>query len=149
MELQVKHQEISDANTTLRVLLEQQQKSKKEIEQIISKNLKENILPYLDLLKEELRGKKGEIYSTIIETNIHKITSSFSKELSSELLNLTPREIQMANLIRQGRTSKDIANLLNLSHGTVEFYRQNLRKKLGLTGQKTNLRSYLLSFPTT
>jgi DNA-binding NarL/FixJ family response regulator len=148
LELQVKNQEISDANTTLRVLLEQQEKSKKEIEETISKNLKENIYPYLDILKEALQDKQETAYLTIIENNIHKITSSFNKKLSSELLNLTPREIQVANLIRQGRSSKDIAELLNLTPGTIEFYRQNLRKKLGISGQKTNLRSYLLSFPT-
>ncbi len=146
-ELQTKHQELFDANTTLRVLLAQQEKSKKAIEQNITDNLKESIFPYLDLLKEEMRDRKGAIYTTIIETNIHKITSTFSKELSSRLLNLTPREIQVANLVRQGRTNKDIAELLDLAHGTVEFYRQNLRKKLGITGQKLNLRSYLLSFP--
>lgn len=148
MELQMKNQEISDANTSLRVLLEQQERSKKEIEQTISNNLKENILPYLDLLKEEMKDRKGEIYSTIIETNIDKITSSFSNELSSKLLNLTPREIQVANLVRQGRTSNNIAELLNLTHGTVESYRLNLRKKLGINGRKINLRSYLLSFPS-
>lgn len=148
MELQMKNQEISDANTSLRVLLEQQERSKKEIEQTISNNLKENILPYLDLLKEEMKDRKGEIYTTIIETNIDKITSSFSKELSSKLLNLTPREIQVANLVRQGRTSNNIAELLNLTHGTVESYRLNLRKKLGINGRKINLRSYLLSFPS-
>lgn len=147
-ELQSKHQELFDANTTLRVLLAQQEKSKKEIEQNIIANLKENILPYLDLLKEEMKDRNGAIYTTIIETNIHKITSTFSKDISSGLLNLTPREIQVANLVRQGRASKDIAELLDLTHGTVEFYRQNLRKKLGLTGQKINLRSYLLSFPS-
>ncbi len=148
LEIQVKHQEVSDANTTLRVLLEQQEKGKKKVEQTITTNLKENIFPYLDLLKGELKDSKGLIYTTIIEKNIHNITSSFSKELSSDSLNLTPREIQVANLVRQGRTSKDIAELLNLSHGTVEFYRQNLRKKLDITGRKTNLRSFLLSFPT-
>ena len=148
MELQMKNQEISDANTSLRVLLEQQERSKKEIEQTISNNLKENILPYLDLLKEEMKDRKGEIYTTIIETKIDKITSSFSKELSSKLLNLTPREIQVANLVRQGRTSNNIAELLNLTHGTVESYRLNLRKKLGINGRKINLRSYLLSFPS-
>lgn len=148
MELQVKHQEVSDANTTLRVLLEQQENYRKEIEKTIAANLKENILPYLDLLKEELKGRKGAVYTSVIETNIHEITSSFSKDLSSELLDLTPREIQVATLVRQGRSSKDIAELLTLSHGTVEFYRQNLRQKLGISGKKTNLRSYLLSFPT-
>ena len=147
LELQVKHQELSDANTALRVLLDQQEKSKKEIEQTISKNLKENILPYLDLLKCEVKGNKGEMYTNLMESSIQNITSTFSRQLSSDLLNLTPREIQVASLVRQGRTSKDIMKLLSLSLGTVEFYRLNLRKKLGIHQRKINLRSYLLSFP--
>ncbi len=147
MELQVKQQELSDVNTALRILLEQQEKSKKEIEQTVSKNLKENILPYLALLKEEIRGEKSEMYTHLIETNIQNIVSTFSKKLSSELLNLTPREIQVANLVRQGRPSKDIAEILTITLGTVEFYRLNLRKKLGIHKRKINLRSYLLSFP--
>ncbi|MBE9580275.1 MAG: response regulator [Proteobacteria bacterium] len=147
LELQVQHQKLFDANTALRVLLEQQEKSKKEIEQTISQNLKKNIFPYLDLLKDEVRDGKGAMYTTIMETNIQDITSTFSKQLSSELLKLTPREIQVADLVRQGLTSKDIVKLLNITLGTVEFYRLNLRKKLGIHKRKINLRSYLLSFP--
>jgi DNA-binding NarL/FixJ family response regulator len=147
LELQVQHQKLFDANTALRVLLEQQEKSKKEIEQTISQNLKKNIFPYLDLLKDEVRDGKGAMYTTIMEANIQDITSTFSKQLSSELLKLTPREIQVADLVRQGLTSKDIVKLLNITLGTVEFYRLNLRKKLGIHKRKINLRSYLLSFP--
>jgi hypothetical protein len=43
------------------VLLEQQDKSKKEIEETVGKNLKENILPYLDLLKKEISGQPGGV----------------------------------------------------------------------------------------
>ena len=147
LELQEKHQELSDANTALRVLLEQQEKSKKEIEQTVSKNLKDTLLPYLDLLKEVVKGGKGALYTDLMETSIQNITSTFSKQLSSELLHLTPREIQVANLVRQGRSSKEIVELLNITLGTVEFYRLNLRKKLGIHKKKINLRSYLLSLP--
>ena len=149
LELQVKHRELSDVNTALRVLLEQQEKSKNEIEETVGTNLKENILPYLGLLKEEMRGRKGEMYTSIMETSIQNITSTFSKQLTSDWLNLTPREIQVANLVKQGLASKDIANLLKITLGTVEFYRLNLRKKLGIHKRKINLRSYLLSFPGT
>ena len=146
LELQVKQQELMDSNTALRVLLEQQQKSRNEIEAAMSSNLKENVYPYLDLLKEETKGGKGNLYAVLMEKNIHSITSTFTKQLSSELLNLTPREIQIANLVRQGMASKDVAELLKISLGTVEFYRLNLRKKLGIHKRKINLRSYLLSF---
>ena len=90
LELQLKNQEISDSNTTLRVMLEQQERGKTEIEQTISKNLKENITPYLALLKSSLKNEKSADYVRIIEANIGNITSSFNKQLSSELLNLTP-----------------------------------------------------------
>jgi DNA-binding NarL/FixJ family response regulator len=82
----------------------------------------------------------------IIKLNIDEITSSFSRKLTLEYNELTPREIQVANFIRQGRTNKEIARLLNITPSAVDFHRRNLRKKFNIKGRKTNLRSLLLSF---
>ena len=60
-------------------------------------------------------------------------------------VNLTPTELKVADLVRDGRTSKEIASLLNLSYNTIMFHRHNIRGKLGLKKKKTNLRSYLRS----
>lgn len=69
----------------------------------------------------------------------------FSRELTSKLVELTPRELQVAELIKQGCSNKDIAMLLHIAPGTVDVYRNNIRKKLGLKKKKINLRAYLLT----
>jgi DNA-binding CsgD family transcriptional regulator len=60
-------------------------------------------------------------------------------------LNFTPTQIQVANLVKEGKTTKEIAELLNSSTRAVEFHRENVRARLDLKNKKTNLRSYLLS----
>ena len=47
---------------------------------------------------------------------------------------LTPRERELLQLIAEGKSNKDIANLLNLSVYTVESHRSNLMEKLNLRG---------------
>ena len=69
----------------------------------------------------------------------------FLRKLSTQYSKLSPTEIQVANHVRQGKTTKEIAEFLNLSSKTVEDYRKNLRRKLGIQNQKINLRTHLLS----
>lgn len=71
------------------------------------------------------------------------LTSPFAHKLSSTYYNLTFREVEVANLVKEGKTNKEIAELLNISPRTVKFHRDNLRKKLGIRNTKTNLRSHL------
>jgi RNA polymerase sigma factor (sigma-70 family) len=47
---------------------------------------------------------------------------------------LTPREREILQLIAEGKSNKDVANLLNLSVYTVETHRANLMEKLRLHG---------------
>ena len=138
-------EELKNTNTALRVLLKQVNENKTDMEERILDNFARLISPHLETLEASLANKPQLEYIKIIQENIKKITSSFSQKLSSSYLGLSPREIQVADLVRHGRTNKDSASILNISVNAVEFHRNNLRKKLGIQNRKVNLRTYLLS----
>jgi PAS domain S-box-containing protein len=138
-------EELESTNTALRVLLKQVNENKTEMESKVMDNFTRLVNPYLDLLEENLANTLQHEYVSVIKENIKKITSSFSLNLSSSYLGLSPREIQVADLVRQGRANKEVARILTISINAVEFHRNNLRKKLGLQNKKINLRTYLLT----
>jgi PAS domain S-box-containing protein len=145
-ELETKSSSLEEANIALKVLLKKRDEDKTELEEKILLNLKELVLPYLEKLKMSRLDEQQKTHVSILESNLNDITSSFSHRLSSKYMNFTPSEIQIANLLRQGKTNKEIGELLNSSERTVAFHRGNIRRKLGLKNKKTNLKSYLLSF---
>ncbi|MDO9559594.1 MAG: helix-turn-helix transcriptional regulator [Syntrophales bacterium] len=144
-ELEDKSRMLEDVNTALRVLLKQGDEDKKDLEDRLLSNVKELVMPYVEKLKKLSRTSEQMACLSILETSLNDIISSFLKNITSTHADLTPREIQIANLIRDGRTTKDIADLLSISTRAVEFHRDNLRIKLRLKNKKANLRSYLLA----
>lgn len=144
-QLETKTHNLEESNIALKVLLKRREEDKTELEEKILLNVKELVIPYLEKLKKNTLDEKQKIYVSILESNLNDITSSFSHRLSSKYMNFTPTEIQIANLLRQGKTSKEIAELINSSPKAVAFHRENIRKKLGLKNKKINLKSYLLS----
>jgi PAS domain S-box-containing protein len=144
-QLQDKNQNLQELNTALRVLLNKRDEDKKELEKIIWHNVGEMIKPYLNRLKKTKLDGMQKTYLGIIESNLNDIVSPFVRGLSINILNFTPTELQVANLVKQGKTTKEIASILNLSVKTIEFHRDNIRKKLGIKNRKINLRTHLLS----
>jgi PAS domain S-box-containing protein len=144
-ELEIKTKNLEDANVALRILLQRIEEDKIELEENVLSNTKELIAPYLTKLMNSKLDERQKGYANILETNLNNIISSFARAISSKYLNLTPSELRVANLVREGKTTKETANLLNLSSRTVESHRKNIRKKLGLTDKKANLRTKLLS----
>ena len=144
-ELKAKTHNLEEVNAALRVLLEQREKDKSEIEQKLLFNVNELVLPYLVRLKDSSLDTSQNAYIGILESNLNDIISPFSRTLSSKYASLTPTEIQVANLIKQGNTTKEIANSFHISSKTIEDHRKNIRKKLKITNRKTNLRTHLSS----
>ncbi len=138
--------ELEEANLSLRLLLNQVEVAKKELEEELYRGVRTLVLPYLEELRLLLAGRRELQYIDAIRTNIDRLSSSVRSEpLSSRFGVLTPRERMVADLVRQGKTSKDIARLLNVAVRTVEYYRDNIREKLGLKEKKVNLRAFLNS----
>ena len=144
-ELDAKSYHLEEVNTALRVLLERRDKDKGELEQKVLSNVKELVLPYLEKLKKMSLSADQISCVSILEANLKDIISPFSRILSSKYLALTPTEIRVANLIKEDKTTKEIAELMNLSGRTVETHRDSMRKKIGIKHKKINLRTYLHS----
>jgi PAS domain S-box-containing protein len=143
MELEAKTSELEDLNAALRVLLKQREEDRNEFEQKVLSNVKVLILPHIEKLKNHM-DIKNMTYLNVLESNLKDIISPFAKKLSAQYLNLTNREVQVANLIKEGKTTKEIAAFLNVSDSAVNVYRYHIRRKLSLT-KKHNLRSYMSS----
>jgi PAS domain S-box-containing protein len=143
MELQNRGSELEEMNAALKVLLRQREEDKASTEMNIIANMKTFILPYIEKL--EAMGLEENRMRTVsmIKSHLNEITSPFTRRISSEYLGFTPAEIQVASMIRDGKCSKEIAKLLNISLNTVHTYRFNIRRKAGLKNNKVNLRSYL------
>lgn len=144
-ELEIKTNNLQEVNTALRVLLKERERDKIENEEKILSNVKELIFPYLGKLKNSGLTARQKAYLDILESNLNNIVSPFSSKLSSKFLNLTPTEIKVAHLIKEGKSTKEIASVMDLSTRTVESHRGRIRRKLGIKNNKANLQSYLLS----
>lgn len=144
-ELEAKSTSLQDANTALKVLLKHREEDRSDLEEKVVMNMKELVLPYLDKLKKTRLDPSQSAYLDIVETNLKDITSPFTQKMVSKFINFTPTEIQVANMIRAGKTSKEIAEVLKVSPGTIDTHRNNIRSKLGLNNKKQNLRAFLLT----
>jgi PAS domain S-box-containing protein len=144
-ELKSKTRALEEMNAALRVLLKQREEDKHDLEERILASVKELVIPHLGELKKCLSGQTELTHVDILESNLQGIISPFAQKLSLQFLHLTQKEIQIANLIKEGKTTKEIARFMNLSKFAIDTHRAHLRSKLGLTNKKANLRTYLSS----
>lgn len=128
----------------LDLMASRQEEHAREIERRCRANIQSIIQPLVSQLKFARSSAQERELIKAIEAGINRITDNFSLSLQRLSHGMTPREIEIANLIRDGKATKEIAKLLNLGTKTVDFHRRNLRRKMGIANQSVNLRSSLL-----
>lgn len=145
-ELQLREQRnaLEQKNTARQEVLRQIESEKRKKEEDVMANVQRLLLPVIKRLKRKgTRFDRRQI--DLLEKNVGALTSTFGGRISMPRLELTPREIEICSMVRNGLSSKEIAQLLNTSHRTVEIHRGRVRKKLGIVRQGVNLSSYLQS----
>ncbi len=145
VELSREREKLEETNVALRVLLRQRGEDKTRIERTIYANVDRLVLPYVEQLLQGKLTDKQRTLTEVIDANLRDIISPFLQNISALNMLLTPQEIEVANMVRSGRSSKEIAEVLSISASGVDFHRKKLRQKLGLTNSSRNLRSCLLS----
>jgi PAS domain S-box-containing protein len=144
-ELQAKSNRLLEVNSALKALLRQRDEDRKEFEEAVLTNIENLIMPYVKRMKHSTLSSSQASLLEILESHLKELTSKFGKTLALEYRVLTPTEMRVAALVRDGKTSKEIAELLCISEKTASFHRNNIRTKLGLRGMGANLRSHLLT----
>ena len=136
-------EDLEKTNATLAMMLDYARKTEAEIQERVVSNLRSNLMGIIDRVKKQQLEKSTQELVALLESTTQDLAHPLARNLESQLLKLTAREIQLANFIRLGKSTKELMELFNLSANTVGTHRNNLRKKLGLSNKKINLRTYL------
>lgn len=144
-ELEERAINFEEMNSATEILLSKKDKDREDLEDKLMLNIRELVMPYIERLKASDVTEQQRIYVDIIESNIKNATMPIVSGTSDVFLKLTPTEIKVANLLKQGKMTKDIALLMGLSARTIESYRSSIRRKFGIKQRNINLRTFLMS----
>lgn len=144
-ELHEQSTKLAESNVALKVLLQHREEDRQKLEETIVDNINKLVMPYVEKLLSGRLSEHDKNLVEIVESHLKEVISPFLDRLSNVNRLFTPQEIQVAALVRAGKMSKDIAEVLGVSVSAVDFHRKSIRRKLGLSQTSTNLRSYLLS----
>ncbi|MBK7091752.1 MAG: PAS domain S-box protein [bacterium] len=140
--LRLEHLELKDKNIALKVILSQIQQEANEVKSHVNSNVEKLIIPVIERFRRGA-SEKDRVYANQLESLVLELTSSFASNLHQKSASLTPREIEICNMIKGGLQSKEIADELGVSLRTVEKFRQRIRTKLGIANQDINLATFL------
>lgn len=144
-QLQVEQTALKEANTALHGVLARTEEAKRATQTSIMANVDKILMPVLHALETEIPPQQMR-YVTLLKQNLEQITSPFADKLSKAFMKLTAVEIRICDMIRNGMSSKEIAQVRTVSPATVARQRERIREKLGIVRSDINLATYLRTF---
>lgn len=144
-ELEIRTLDLEETNAVLKILIEQREEDRRLLEDKVLGNIKTLVEPFLRKLRGTDLSPAQDIYLRLLESNLQDITAPFLRNLVMKYTGLTPKEVQVAALVKEGKNTKEIAEIIDTTVRAVEFHRHSLRDKLDLRHKKANLRTFLMS----
>lgn len=93
----------------------------------------------MDLLREEHEKAKTDL--TRIAGNVKKeIDPNSYEQFTAQLKTLTPKEQEVFNLYVDGKSTKEIMELMGISNNGLKYHNKNIYSKLGVPSRKELLR---------
>ena len=132
--------ELERKNIALQEIISQIEIDKSRMKEEIKINVERIVFPILNKLKKEDNSKDC---ADLLRHHLFTLASSYGITITESNFKLSPKEIEICNLVKAGFTSKEISNHLNISIRTVEWHRKRIRQKLGITNNGSNLSLYL------
>ena len=141
-QLTLEQRALQEANTALRTVMARIEEEKQEIYMDIRANVDKILMPILHAMALDLPQTHRK-YTELLRSNLEEIASPFVSHLSKTYLSLTPTEVNICNMIRNGLRTKEIAQTRGVSVATINRHREHIRKKLKITNSDVNLMTYL------
>jgi len=136
---------LENKNIALKEVLKKVHEEKKEIATRVQANVDKIIMPIFSILEKNANYNDASVLK-LLKKNLEEVTSPFTNEISKEFVSLSPVELQICNYIKNGFSTKDIAQLRGIAVATVSRHREHIREKLNLKNKNINLVTYLNSF---
>jgi DNA-binding CsgD family transcriptional regulator len=142
--LREEREAVEAKSVAMQEMMREIEANRKRVGREIQANVDKAIGPLLDQIESQI-ADAARPHFELLRRSLDEIVAPFIDRLSSRFANLTPREVEICNLIKNGKTTKEIASLLNVSVETVRTQRKSIRSKLGISGEDIHLGSFLAS----
>ncbi len=142
-ELRAASRDLAAKNVALREMVSMIEDERRRALVSFRERLTGELLPLAERVRDgALSPERRDGYAALLADELGRDIAALGAGPSVDPA-LSPREREIAVQVRNGRTSKEIAELLGISPATVERHRHNIRRKLRLPGRNVNLASLL------